>query len=177
MSVISYAKKTNNCIELNSVTVTPNVLEILSCCRFGNTMNHDWSVDGKTDAIYFSLSKGIELCGLLSCVCLDGLSTCDVIVTVKHNTTYLIVVTDTIDSKLAENKMVKIEFKKPIKLLANNKYHVGVVMQGPRCYAGSDGQTVVDSNGVVFTFDNSPFCNNGTDTGRRSDSWIVIQNV
>ncbi|XP_071176064.1 E3 ubiquitin-protein ligase TRIM56-like [Mytilus edulis] len=156
-------KKTNKCIELNSVTVTPNVLEILSCCRFGNS-NGPWTVTGTTDAIYFSLSKGIELCGLLSYVCLDGLSTCEVTATVKHNTTDLIVVTDTIDCKVAENKMVKIEFKKPIKLLANNKYHVGVVMQGPDCYAGIDGQTVVDSHGVVFTFAKSPLCNNGTNT-------------
>ncbi|XP_052059787.1 tripartite motif-containing protein 2-like [Mytilus californianus] len=158
-------KKTNKCIELSSVTVTPNFSEIFSCCRFGKVF-YGWKVgSSKKDAIRFSLSKEIELCGLLSYVCSDGLSTCDVNATVKHDTTDLVVVTDTIDSKLAENKMVKIEFPTPVKLLANKNYHAVMLMRGPQCYYGENGKTVVDSHGVVFTFEHSPLSDNFTSTG------------
>ncbi|CAC5404531.1 unnamed protein product [Mytilus coruscus] len=157
-------KKTNKYFELSSVTVTPNVSKIFSCCRFGkNTCS--WGVNGaKQDAICVSLSKEIELYGLLSYVCKDALATCDVTATVKDDTTDLVVVKDTIDSKVAENNTVKIMFPKPVKLLANKKYHVVVVMKGTSCFAGTVGKTVVDSNGVVFTFNKSPLSNNGTNT-------------
>ncbi|CAG2230003.1 unnamed protein product [Mytilus edulis] len=111
-----------------------------------------------------SYDRKIELCGFLSYLCHDGLSTCDVTATVKHDTTDLVVVSNTIDSKVAENKMVKIEFPKLVKLLANNKYNVVVLMKGPDCYYGDNGKTVVDSNGVVFTFENSPLSENNTNT-------------
>lgn len=83
---------------------------------------------------------------------------------VKNNSTDLVVVSNTIDSKSAENKMIKIEFPKPVKLLANKKYHVVVVMKGPTCHYGLTGKSVVNSNDVVFTFIKSRFSDNGTST-------------
>ncbi|CAG2230002.1 MYCBP2 [Mytilus edulis] len=158
-------KKTNTCIQLSSMTVTPNVSEIFSFCRFGTLSSNGWKVSGaKRDAICFSVSKEIELCGFLSYVCRDGLSTCDVTATVKYDTTDLVKVSNTIDSKVAENKMVRIEFPTPVKLLANKKYHAVVLMKGPDCYYGYNGKTVVDSKGVVFTFENSPLVENSTKT-------------
>ncbi|CAC5403594.1 TRIM2_3 [Mytilus coruscus] len=169
-------KKPNTYIALSSVTVTPNVSEIFSCCRFGQH-TCSWGVKGaKQDAICVSLSKEIELYGLLSYVCKDALATCDVTATVKDDTTDLVVVKDTIDSKVAENNTVKIMFPKPVKLLANKKYHVVVVMKGTSwCYAGGDGETVVDSNGVVFTFNNSPLSNNGTNTNAEQIPGFVFK--
>ncbi|XP_063441932.1 transcription intermediary factor 1-alpha-like [Mytilus trossulus] len=158
-------KETNACIELSSMTVTPYVSEIFSVCRLQTESRFSWgSCSGKKDAICFSVSKEIELCGFLSYVCCDGLSSCDVTASVRDDTTDLVIVSNTIDSKLAENKRVKIEFTKPVKLLANNKYHVVVVIKGPDCYYGIGGKSVVDSNDVVFTFSQSEFSDNGTST-------------
>ncbi|XP_071172135.1 E3 ubiquitin-protein ligase TRIM56-like [Mytilus edulis] len=154
-------KKTNTCIELSSVTLTPTFSEIHSCCRFKKVLTYGFGFIGiKKDAICFSVSKEIELCGLLSYVCENRLSTCVVTAAVKHDTTDLVVVTDTIDSKLAENRMVKIEFPAPVKLLANRTYTVVLLMNGPHCCHGKNGKTVVDSNGVVFTFEKSPLSDN-----------------
>ncbi|VDI24450.1 tripartite motif-containing protein 2/3 [Mytilus galloprovincialis] len=147
-------KKTNTCIELSSMIVTPNVSEIFSFCRFRSFNSNDLRFRGANkDAICFSVSKEIELCGLLSYVCCNDSSTCDVIASVKHDTTDLVKVSNTIDSKVAQDKMVRIEFPTPVKLLANKKYHAIVLMKGPDCYYGYNGKTVVDSNGVVFTFE------------------------
>lgn len=61
------------------------------------------------------------------------------IASVNHDTTDLVKVSNTIDRKEAENKMVRIEFPTPVKLLANNKYNVVVVMKGQSCYHGENG--------------------------------------
>ncbi|XP_052059699.1 E3 ubiquitin-protein ligase TRIM56-like [Mytilus californianus] len=145
-------------------TGSTKLSEIYSCNRL--MLNAScWDVNGDNDAICFRVSKEIELCGILSFVCKDGASTCNLTAFVKDDSDQdLVVVSDTIDSKLAENKHVKVHFLKPVKLLANKKYHAIVVMTGPQCYSGRNGTTEVDSNGVRFTFEKSQFDNNGTST-------------
>ncbi|XP_063441933.1 tripartite motif-containing protein 59-like [Mytilus trossulus] len=159
-------KKTNTCIELSSMTVTPTFSDIFRVCRF-DTVYSGWTVGGvKKDAICFSVSKEIELCGFLSYVCSDGSSTCAVTASVQHENNDLVVVTSTIESKLGENKMVRTDFPTPVKLLANKKYNVVVVMKGQSYCYGDNGKLVLDINDVVFTFENSPLSENSTDTGR-----------
>lgn len=71
---------------------------------------------------------------------------------------------DTKDIKSAKHKMVKIEFPTRVKLLAKKKYHAVVLMKGTNCFYGVNGITVIDSNGVMFTFENSLLCEYSTDT-------------
>ncbi|XP_076110517.1 protein meiotic P26-like [Mytilus galloprovincialis] len=144
-------------------TGSTKLSEVYSCNRF-ELIAGAWTVNGKNDAICFRVSKEIELCGILSCVCKDGVSTYKLTASVKDDSEDLVVVSDTIDSKFAKNKRVEIHFPKPVKILAYKKYHVVVVIEGPDCYSGSNGETKVNSNGVRFTFEKSQFDNNGTST-------------
>ncbi|XP_063442912.1 tripartite motif-containing protein 59-like [Mytilus trossulus] len=157
-------------------TGSTKLSEIYSCNRFASNSCY-WSVSGQNDAICFQVSKEIELCGILSFVCRDGSSTCQVTASVNDNSTELVVVSNTIDSKLAENKLVQIDFPKPVKLLANKKYHAIVAMTGPSCYSGGNGQLVVDSNGVRFTFEKSKFDNNYTSTSEGQIPGFLFRNL
>ncbi|XP_071175403.1 E3 ubiquitin-protein ligase TRIM56-like [Mytilus edulis] len=150
--------------------------EIYSCNRFSSNSSI-WGFSGNNDAICFQVSKEILLCGIISFVCIDGVSSCKLTASVKDDSEDLVVVSDTIDIKLAENKQVKIHFPKHVKLLANKKYHVVVVMKGPTYYAGSNGTTVVESNGVRFTFENSPLSKNGTTISSGQIPGLLFRNL
>ncbi|XP_063416781.1 uncharacterized protein LOC134699020 [Mytilus trossulus] len=157
-------------------TGSTKLSEIHSCNRFVSNSG-DWTVSGNSDAICFQVSKEIQLCGILSYVCKDGSSTFQMTASVKDESTDLVLVSDSIDSKLAKNKCVKIHFQKPVKLLANKKYHAILVMKGPVCYSGGNGKLVVDSNGVRFSFENSKFDTNSTSTGEGQIPGFLFRNL
>ncbi|VDI41816.1 Hypothetical predicted protein [Mytilus galloprovincialis] len=157
-------------------TGSTKLSEIYSCNRFVSN-SCDWPVSGNSDAICFQVSKEIQLCGILSFVCKDGVSTCKLTASVKDDSEDLVVVSDTIDGKLAENRIVKIHFPKPVKLKAIKKYHAILVMKGPVCYSGGNGKVVVDSNGVRFTFEKSKFDKNWTSAVQGQIPGFLFRNL
>ncbi|CAG2184893.1 unnamed protein product [Mytilus edulis] len=92
----------------SNITVKSSNTAILTVNRFG-TIHPNWAKKG-VDAICFSVSKDIQLHGILSYGCLDGKSICKVKATLKENMSELIVVSKNLESKEAENGLLRVFF-------------------------------------------------------------------
>jgi len=55
-----------------------------------------------------------------------------------------------------------VRFDRPVRLLENKEYELTSLIKGPPSWKGTEGQSSVESQGVLFTFRTSPRYNNGT---------------
>lgn len=137
---------------------------IQRCNRFGST-SHVWNYAAFKDAIRFSVDKDIVLHG----VCLFG----------SENNTYSVhlEVMDSIGVLMSEYRECysekfqgkkysyygfKVSFAEKITIKKNTKYEIRAKISGSPSVNGVSGVISVQCSGVIFTFMNSKYSDNGT---------------
>ncbi|WAR04509.1 BTBD6-like protein, partial [Mya arenaria] len=128
----------------------------------GGTLFDFWENDNMIDAISFKASRDISLVGITilspfqNGIIRGSLSIYDETNICLASRKHLEILQATND------KMVDINFPKPVAISESCWYTVTQQMSGGRSYFGTDGQKEVKGEGVVFRFRNSPMYANNT---------------